>query len=386
MDLDRPRLVVLPGAEWAQMYRHAWRLQRDQFWSEDMQDVDWQRVYRRYWPLVDRVATRAEFSDLMWEMQGELGTSHAYEFGGDYKPEPSYDQGFLAADCVYDDQAGGYRIAHIVRGDPWEEDDDLPLREPGLNIAEGDVLLAVAGHRLSQELTPQQALVNHAGEEVLLSIAGQNGDKPRTVTVKTLKSERSARYREWVEANRLRVHEATGGRVGYLHIPDMGPRGYAEFHRAFLAEVVHPGLIVDVRYNGGGHVSQLLLEKLARRRIGYDVQRWGRPSSLPVVCCPGSDGGDHERARGLRWRYLQPRIQANEARPAGRQAHLGRCDRHLAARSLDRRRHHDPARVLFLVRRRRLGRRKLRHRPGHRGRGHARRLGRRPRPAAWSGR
>ena len=287
LDLDRPRLAVLPGAEWAQMYRHAWRLQRDQFWSEDMQDVDWQRVYRRYWPLVDRVATRAEFSDLMWEMQGELGTSHAYEFGGDYKPEPSYDQGFLAADCVYDDQADGYRIAHIVRGDPWEEDGDSPLREPGLNIAEGDVLLSVAGHRLSKELTPQQALVNCAGDEVLLSIAGQNGDKPRTVTVKTLKSERSARYREWVEANRLRVHEATGGRVGYLHIPDMGPRGYAEFHRAFLAEVVHPGLIVDVRYNGGGHVSQLLLEKLARRRIGYDVQRWGRPSAYPSYAVLG---------------------------------------------------------------------------------------------------
>ena len=105
---------------------------------------------------MDRVATRAEFSDLMWEMQGELGTSHAYEFGGDYKPEPSYDQGFLAADCVYDDQADGYRIAHIVRGDPWEEDGDSPLREPGLNIVEGDVLLSVAGHRLSKELTPQQ--------------------------------------------------------------------------------------------------------------------------------------------------------------------------------------------------------------------------------------
>ena len=287
LDLGRPRVAVLPGAEWAQMYRHAWRLQRDQFWSEDMQSLDWQRVYRRYWPLVGRIATRVEFSDLLWEMQGELGTSHAYEFGGDYKPEPGYDQGVLGADFVYDAAAGGYRITHIVRGDPWDEEADSPLRKPGLNIAEGDVLLAVAGRRLSEQFTPQQALVNQAGQDVLLTFSGQDGDAPRTVTVKALKGDRAARYREWVESNRTRVHEGTDGRIGYLHIPDMGPRGYAEFHRAFLAEVVRDGLIVDVRYNGGGHVSQLLLEKLARRRIGYDVQRWGRPETYPAYAVLG---------------------------------------------------------------------------------------------------
>jgi tricorn protease len=282
LDLNRLKVSVSPGAEWAQMYRHAWRLQRDQFWTEDMSGVDWQRVYRRYWPLVGRVASRSEFSDLMWEMQGELGTSHAYVIGGDYKPEPDYELGFLGADFAYDAEAGGYRITRIVRGDVWDDAASSPLLGPGLDITEGDVLLAVAGRPLSASLSPQQALVNLAGERVLLTLVGRNGEPSRTVTVKTLRSEQPARYRAWVEANRARVHAATEGRIGYIHIPNMGPDGYAEFHRAFLAEVVRQGLIVDVRYNGGGHVSQLLLEKLARRRIGYDVQRWGAPESYPV--------------------------------------------------------------------------------------------------------
>jgi tricorn protease len=287
LDLDRLRVSVLPGAEWAQMYRHAWRLQRDQFWSADMSGVDWQAVYRRYWPLVSRIACRSEFSDLMWEMQGELGTSHAYEFGGDYRPEPNYPQGFLGADLAFDAAAGGYRITHIVRGDPWDEDACSPLSAAGINVAEGDVLLAIAGQRLSRDLSPQQALVHLAGEDVLVTVAGRDGAEARTVTVKTLRRESPARYREWVEANRQRVHAATGGRIGYVHIPDMGARGYAEFHRGFLAEVIREGLIVDVRFNGGGHVSQLLLEKLARRRIGYDVPRWSAPESYPSYAVPG---------------------------------------------------------------------------------------------------
>jgi len=283
LDLSRLKVSVTPAAEWAQMYRHAWRLQRDQFWTEDMSGVDWQQIYRRYWPLVGRIASRAEFSDLMWEMQGELGTSHAYEMGGDYKPEPDFDQGFLGADFVWDAAAGGYRVTHIVRGDAWDESADSPLRGPGLDVAEGDLLLAVAGQPLSQELAPQQALVNLTGERVLLTFAGrEEGAAPHVVTVKTLRSEAGARYREWVEGKRAAVHAATEGRIGYIHIPNMGPAGYAEFHRGFLAEVARQGLIVDVRYNGGGHVSQLLLEKLARRRIGYDVQRWGAPESYPM--------------------------------------------------------------------------------------------------------
>jgi tricorn protease len=235
---------------------------------------------------VDRVSSRSEFSDLMWEMQGELGTSHCYELGGDYRPEPDYAQGYLGADFDYDAETGTWRIARIVRGDAWDEDADSPLNKPGLDVKAGDRLIAINGRKLSRAITPAMCLVNLAGSEVTLTISSQTSEVPapaRTITVKALRSELPVRYREWVEANRRRVHQATDGRAGYVHIPDMGARGYAEFHRGYLAEVDREGLIVDVRFNGGGHVSSLILEKLARRRLGYDATRWGQePVPYPL--------------------------------------------------------------------------------------------------------
>jgi tricorn protease len=281
LDLDRVRVSVLPPQEWRQMFREVWRLQKEHFWTEDLSGVDWERVYKRYAPLLDRVASRSEFSDLAWEMQGELGTSHAYEIGGDYRPEPDYHLGFLGADFAYDESADAYRIQHIVRGDSWN-DKDSPLNQIGVNVEEGDLLLAIGNQRLSRQVSPQELLVHQAGCEVQLTLAkAAQPDDRRIVTVKTLSRETPSRYREWVEHNHRKVQEATQGRVGYVHIPDMGPDGYAEFHRYYFAEVHKEGLIVDVRYNGGGHVSQLILEKLARKRIGYDVPRWGKPEPYP---------------------------------------------------------------------------------------------------------
>lgn len=281
IDLARLKVSVNPMAEWRQMYREGWRLQRDYFWAEDMSGVDWSEVYERYLPLLARVGARSEFSDLMWEMQGELGTSHAYEFGGDYRPWPNYAQGFLGGDFKYDAEVDGYRIEHLVQGDAWEESKDSPLSRPGLNVREGDWLLAIGGQRLGKAHPPAEMLVNQAGQEVELTVLDRDSREHRTVTVKALASEGEARYREWVSRNRKWVHDATDGTVGYVHIPDMGPRGYAEFHRGYLAELSRPGLIIDVRFNGGGHVSALILEKLARRRLGYDVRRWGAPIPYP---------------------------------------------------------------------------------------------------------
>ena len=281
IDLNRIKTSVVPTAEWHQMYREAWRLQRDFFWTEDMSGVDWEHVYQRYLPLLNRIATRGEFSDLMWEMQGELGTSHAYEMGGDYQSSPNYAQGFLGADYAYDAETNGYRITHIPHGDAWEATKDSPLNAPGVNVREGDILLAIAGQRVSETVSPGELLVNLANQEVQATFQNANDAEKRVVTLKVLGGESELRYREWVSQNRRYVHEKTDGKVGYVHIPDMGRRGYAEFHRGFLAEVSYPGLLIDVRYNGGGHVSQLLLEKLARRRIGYDVPRWGTPHPYP---------------------------------------------------------------------------------------------------------
>jgi tricorn protease len=280
IDLGRVSVAVDPPAEWAQMLREAWRLQREHYWDPNMAGIDWNAVLERYLALIPRLRTRDELSDVIWEMQGELGTSHAYESGGDRPIAPPYKRGFLGGEFAWDDAAGGYRITRILRGDPWNRDADSPLAEAGVDVVEGDVLTAIGGRALTATNGPGAALVNQAGREVMLTIV-RGDEKPRRVLVRTLKDERMLRYRNWVEANRAHVHAQSNGRVGYLHIPDMGPMGFAEFHRGYLSEFDRDGLIVDVRYNRGGHVSALLLEKLARKRVGYDVSRWGPAYPYP---------------------------------------------------------------------------------------------------------
>ncbi len=286
IDLNRVKILVEPCDEWAQMLKEAWRLQREHFWDERMSNVDWNLVWRRYAALLPRIHTRSELSDLIWEMQGELGTSHAYEMLGDYRRSPAYNRGFLGADLTWDKASGGWRIEEILRGDSWEADTDSPLASPGTGITAGDIIVAVGGHKVSLECSVEELLLHTAGSEVVLTVKSKGG-KQHSVAVKTLRDERPLRYRRWVEANRTYVHKCSGGKIGYLHIPDMGPFGFAEFHRGYLAEFHHEALIVDVRYNRGGHVSPLLLEKLLRRRVGYDVSRWGIPQPYPPESVAG---------------------------------------------------------------------------------------------------
>lgn len=287
IDLSRTRIPVMPQAEWRQMYREAWRLQRDFFWTEGMLGIDWEQVYQRYLPMIDRINTRSEFSDVIWEMHGELGTSHAYEMGGDYRESPTYAQGSLGADFSYDEASESWRVKHIARGDAWSSQYGSPLETPGVNIQEGDRIVAINGRQVSRTRSPYEQLVNTAGTEISLTFIPNGSAEPRSVTIKAMGDDRPVRYREWVENNRRMVHEATDGKVGYVHVPNMGPLGYSEFHRGFLSEVRRGALIVDVRFNGGGHVSQLILEKLARRRIGYGLPRHGMPEPYPMYSVGG---------------------------------------------------------------------------------------------------
>ncbi|GAC1658206.1 MAG: S41 family peptidase [Candidatus Elarobacter sp.] len=293
IDLARISVLVEPRAEWRQMLREAWRLQRENFWDPQMSGVDWDTVLARYEALLPRVRTRNELSDVIWEMQGELGTSHAYETGGDKPLPPQYKRGFLGADVVWDEVRRGYRVQRILRGDPWNRDADSPLAEPGVDVKEGDLIVGIGGCAVSALTGPGALLVNQAGRDVVLSVlrpatGAKTGDvTPRRVLVRTLRDERMLRYRAWVEANRTLVHARTAGRVGYVHVPDMGPWGFAEFHRGYLTEFDRDALIVDVRYNRGGHVSALLLEKLARKRVGYDVSRWTPPFPYPEESVAG---------------------------------------------------------------------------------------------------
>ncbi len=280
VDLDRIVLKVDRGAEWNQMLREAWRLMRNNFWTQNMSGIDWNAIYDRYLALLPRVGTRGELSDLMWEMQGELGTSHAYEMGGDYRSEPQHRLGSLACDLVWDNERHGYQITHIVTGDSFEPNATSPLRSPGINVEVGDLIKAVNGHPVSRDISPRMWLVDTAGDDVALTILSAQ-DERRTVIIQPLEQEQYARYREWVTQNREMVHHATSNRVGYVHIPDMGARGFSEFYRSYLSEVHHDALIVDIRFNGGGHVSPLILQTLGRKRIGYDIPRHGRPYPYP---------------------------------------------------------------------------------------------------------
>ncbi|ADD44533.1 S41 family peptidase [Stackebrandtia nassauensis] len=279
IDLDRLKVSVRPELEWPQMFREAWRLLSENFWVEDMSGVDWNAIYERYAPLVAQLSTRGELSDLIWEMNGELGTSHVYEALGDYRPGPHYGQGYLGADFTVDTD-GAHTIAKIYTGDPWKPDATSSLLRPGVDARVGDTVVAVNGQPVGPTTSVAQLLVNQADQEVRLSLRRGEAD-PHVVVVRALSNEQPLRYRDWVEANRRAVYDASGGRLGYIHIPDMMTEGFAEFHRGFLNEYDRDGLVVDVRFNGGGHVSPLLLEKLARRRIGYNFSRWSRPAPYP---------------------------------------------------------------------------------------------------------
>lgn len=281
LDLGRVRGMLDPRVEWRQMLREVWRLQRDQFWVADMSGIDWNAIWSRYAPLLDRVATRSELSDLIWELQGELGTSHAYEMGGDHRKPPALAMGQLAADLEWDGQ--GWAIRHVVVGDAWDPAADSPLGAIGVMASNGERIVAVGGQPVSATLPPQALLLQQADTLVELNLAPAAGaaGEPRRVRVRPLADETPARYREWVQRNRAWVHTHSAGRVGYLHVPDMMSAGFAEFHRHFRSECDRDGLLVDVRYNRGGHVSELLLEKLARQRVGYVLARWQRPSPYP---------------------------------------------------------------------------------------------------------
>jgi tricorn protease len=293
LDLSRIRISVQYQEEWAQMFQETWRLQKEFFWTEDLSGVDWERVYQRYARLLPRIGSRSELSDLIWEMQGELGTSHAYEFGGDYPYSPRYPVGCLGADLVFDSKQQSWIFQKIYSGDIWKTNEHSPLAEPGVSIEEGERLLAVGGVPVDEHKTPGELLVHQAGQFVPLTVTQGASDKlqvlndknfednSRQVIVKTLSGEQEVRYREWVRENVKTIDSLTGGRVGYLHLPDMSTHGIAEFHRGYLAQVDREGLIIDARYNAGGMVSPLILEKLAHRHLGFDVPRWGTPESYP---------------------------------------------------------------------------------------------------------
>jgi tricorn protease len=301
IDLTRANVMVDPKSEWVQMFKDAWRMQKDYYWREDLNGVDWDAAYKRYEPIVKKVNCRREFSDVIWEMIGELGTSHAYERGGDYRGVPVYALGSLGAEFAWKMPKNAYEITKIYRGDQWAGEGASPLLTPGISLSVGDLLLEVGGQKLSATLTPMEATLNLAGRDLWIRYQRKDSSEAKDGMIRTLKNDQPLIYRNWVEEKRALVKKHSQGRLGYIHIPNMMGQGFAEFHRNFMQEVECEGLVVDIRYNGGGHVSQLILDRLARKPIGRSDSRWFGSRSVPfetprkvvVAVCnefAGSDG------------------------------------------------------------------------------------------------
>jgi tricorn protease len=280
VDLTRVRVEVDPPVEWGQMYDEAARLMRDHYWVADMAGVDWEQVVARYRPLLEQIATRDDLSDLIWEVQGELGTSHAYELRPDRPAESGRGLGLLGADLERDGD-GSWRISRVLPGESSVLAARSPLHAPGVAMNPGDVIVAVDGLAVDTAFGPQAMLVGAAGKLVELTVRHGTTGETREVVVEPLADERPLRYQAWVAGRRAAVHGATAGRVGYVHLPDMMGSGWAELHRDLRLEVAREGLIVDVRDNGGGHVSELVLEKLARTVRAWCVARHLAPSTYP---------------------------------------------------------------------------------------------------------
>ncbi|MEU2771363.1 S41 family peptidase [Streptomyces sp. NPDC007162] len=280
IDLRRILHEVDPPAEWRQAYAEAGRLIRDYFWDPGMCGIDWDGVLDQYRPLVERVASPDEFADLMRELLGELGTSHAYVTPARRNEGPPHYQrfqGLLGANFAR--REGGWTVQRILPGDSSDSKARSPLA--GTGIREGAVLTHVDGRPVDPVTGPYPLLAGAGGTTVELTFtpgAGEPGP-PRRVAVLPLIDERPLRYQDWVAKRREVVREMSGGTCGYLHIPDMGGSGWAQFNRDLRGEVSRPALIVDVRGNAGGHISELVVEKLTRTILGWDLTRNAQPVS-----------------------------------------------------------------------------------------------------------
>ena len=302
VDLSRARFLADPAALWRHAYAEAGRLIRRDYWVPDMSGVDWDGVLDAYRPLLDRIRGADDFNDLLWEVFGELGTSHAYAFkpGSDpfsSSPSPSGTAavGQLGADVSRDD-SGRWIVDRVLPGESSDPRARSPLLAPGVAVRAGDELVAVDGQPVDPVRGPWPLLAGTVGKPVELTVLTPGGrlpgtppilgespppQTPRRVVVVPLRDERRLRYQDWVAGNRRAVRELGGGRLGYLHIPDMVGHGWAHFSRDLRTEMRFDALIMDVRGNSGGHISQLVVEKLARQVIGWDVGRWLRPVSYP---------------------------------------------------------------------------------------------------------
>ena len=280
VDLTRARFTADPEALWQHAYGEVGRFIRRDFWTPDMSGVDWDGALGGYRPLLDRIRSAADFADLLWELVGELGTSHAYVTAAANGTRNHTPVGQLGAD-ISRDAAGRWLVDRVLPGESSDPRARSPLAAPGAAVGPGDELVAVDGQPVDSARGPWPLLAGTAGQPVELTVRPRSSAEVRRVVVVPLRSDRRLRYQDWVSSRRQLVRELSDGRLGYLHIPDMMGEGWAHFHRDMRTEMSREGLIFDVRGNSGGHISELVVEKLARQVTAWTMGRYMRPRTYP---------------------------------------------------------------------------------------------------------
>jgi tricorn protease len=264
----------VPAQEWAQIFDEVWRRYRDFFYVDNMHGYDWDALRNQYRPLLAHVAHRSDLNYVISEMIAELSVQHAYIADGDWNRPARPTVALPGARFELDARSGRYRITKILAGHNEESVYRSPLTEIGVNAAVGDYILAIDGVELRPDEDPYRLLRNKADRPVTLTLSRTpNMRDARQVTFNPITSESDLVYLDWVEGNRLRVEQMTDGRVGYIHVPDMGANGIREFIKWYYPQIRKEGMVIDVRANGGGNVSSMLIERLSREVLATGFSR-----------------------------------------------------------------------------------------------------------------
>ncbi|MEP7365287.1 MAG: PDZ domain-containing protein [Acidobacteriota bacterium] len=281
LKLDSLETWVDPRAEWMQMFREAWRIQRDFFYEPNLHGVDVNAMSKRYEPFVARVGSRGDLNYLLGEMMGEFTAGHLYVTGGQ-KPEIKTVPGGLLG-CDFKVENGRYRFAKVYGGENWNPDARAPLTQPGVNVAAGEYLIAVNGRDLPATANVYQMLEATANKQVTLRVgADPTGAGAREVVVVPTASDSRLRYLDWIEDNRRKVDQLSGGKLAYVHLPDTQRGGYTSFNRYYFAQVGKEGAIMDERFNAGGAQPDYIIDYLRRPLMHYRNTRHGEDFQGPL--------------------------------------------------------------------------------------------------------
>ncbi len=275
-----------PRAEWRQMAYEAWKINREWFYDPGMHGHDWAAVWKNYESYLPYLSSRNDLNYIIAQMIGELCVGHAYVYGGDIPEASGVSGGLLGADYAVEN--GTYKIRKIYFGENWNPGLRAPLREPGVNVKEGEYILEVDGVALKGGDDISRLLLGKANKQVRLKVNGKPAlEGARVVTVTPLASESGLRHREWLEANRRKVGELSGGRVGYVYLPDTAGGGFTNFNRYFFPQTDKDGLVVDERNNGGGLIADYFVEWLSRPLSSWWMHRMGKPITSPLASVYG---------------------------------------------------------------------------------------------------